>query len=345
MYRTHSLAGALLLTLALAGTAQAESPPQLDPTKLDPPRGPLTENDIQLAEYELLATPYAELEATAAVVEGTGMAEHRRWQAYATLIRRSETAFDAGVEPGPPVVRRGQQVLDGCPAGDLPCLSAFWNGKDWLNERIPPEATRGSLLVAAGGSAAAGTFAVMAGIPALPALVVFGGVGTAAVVTWKVLRGMSPEDEAARYGHEIDTLLGRSWIQRTLNGYKHTFRGVLRVAWALRDAEDGVVRQQARRILLLEGANQMTDNCPLSLASLWDKGEACKGTVVARHMAWRSFLSILGYQNQKLGWGLNIKGTIEDGKVFQRYFPSLGENQHAPAGGGSGGVFGVTSFG
>lgn len=339
MNSTRTLGAALAAALALAGTGHAQEPART----LDAPTE-LHENDIQLAEFEMLSIPYSQLPTAARAAEGTGAVEAARWAAYVDLLRSPGSKHELAFAGGQLVTSRDGAVVDGCPQGDLACLSAFWSEKPAIEQWISPSVANGALLMGAGNAAATEVFALAAGTLSVPGLVVTGVAVGSFVLVWKVTEGMSPEEEAARYGRDIDALLGRTWVQRNLNSYRYTFEGVLRMAWALRDAEDGVVRQQARRILLLEGASRMTANCDVSIASLWDAEEACKGTVVARHMAFRSWLAILGYLNQKQGWGLSIQGTVEDGKVFQRHFPSLGENQHAPAGSG-GGVFGVSSFG
>ena len=321
-----ALAAALLLLTPTSARAE-ENTPAFDPEKLDAP-GQLHENDIQLAEFEMLAIPYDELAARAEATSGDA-AKAARWQAYASLLRNPAAKHEAGFAGDTPLAtqRDGRQIT-ACPEGDLPCLSAFWSERPEIEKWIGPTVANGALVLGAGNAVATEVFALAAGTLTVPGLVVTGIAVGSFVVVWKVTEGMSPEEEATRYGNDIDKLLGRTWIQRNLNSYRYTFEGILRMAWSLRDANDGVVRQQARRILLLEGASHTSQNCAVSLSSMWDTSEACNSTTVARHMAFRSWLAILGYLNESKQWGLNIKGTVEDGKLFRRYFPSLGSNEH-----------------
>lgn len=335
---------ALAALIAASPLAAEENTPAFDPEKMDAP-GALHENDIQLAEYEMLAFPYADLVNQAEDAAASGKTESRRWQAYVGLLRSPAAKHEAEYY-GHLTTRRDNETVDACNDGDLPCLSAFWSEKPEVEKWISPSMANGALVVGVSGQVATEAFALAAGTLTLPGLVVSGVAVGGFVMFWKMTEGMSPEEEAARYGRDIDALLGRTWIQRNLNSYRYTFEGILRMAWSLRDAEDGVVRQLARRILLLEGASNMSQNCPVSLAAMWDAGEACGPTVVARHMAFRSWLGILGYLNQRKHWGLDIKGTVEEGKLFRKYFPSLGQNQPAPTGLQQGPSFlGIPTFG
>lgn len=278
------------------------------------------------AEVELVDEPYSSLAGRleAGVASGTMDPHH---EAYLRLLVHPESFHQDELAGGKLVRTRREgdagSLVDGCPGGELECVQAFWKRDPQASWVTHPTVRNGVLVVGATNFLAWEALAWGAGsmfFAPLSATVGAGGF----MVLWKLRKGVSPAEEAAEYGRDIDQLLGRSWFDRNLNSYRYTFEGVLRTAWALRDSPDPIATRLARRILLLDGASRVTENCGVSLWSLWDPSKACRSVVVGRALAWRTWLALMARLNKVQGWGLDMRTDLEGGRTFRKHFPSLG---------------------
>jgi hypothetical protein len=341
MNPTRTLGLALAAGLLLLTPAHAEKPIPVNPRAFgsDAEKAALTARDLELAEREMLEIPFEYLGNSARGAALQNQPQAGRWEVYRAIIRNPGSVHMKEYDDERLFTKTGGQTVYDCWDGDLGCVSAFWNKSPYF----------APTLVNSGIAAASGvaTFLAIAAPPSLATIVVL-TVTTQATfqLGYQAREGLQETDELVAYGNDINQRLGRTDAQKWMNSYRYTFEGVLRTAWSLRNAMDGETRLLARRILFLEGAAGFTANCNSALTSLIYPADDCPGIKAGRVQAWKNWLLLLTHLNQSNQWGLDVEKTLEEGDIFRKYFPSLGNNQHVPAtGGGGGGVFGVTSFG